>query len=79
MVSRTAPGFRTQLLATRKQTISRLQADRGFIIDVRAPSAQLIAHWGKSHEPTMATDLSLRGIQGQYLFPFARLSMFRPC
>jgi protein-L-isoaspartate(D-aspartate) O-methyltransferase len=51
MVSRTAPGFRTQLLATRKQTISRLQAYRGFIIDVRAPSDQLIAHWGNPMNP----------------------------
>src|SRR5271157_3545159 len=34
---------------------------------------------GKSDEPTMATDQFLRGIEGQKLFSYSRLSVLRPC
>ena len=56
-------------IPTRKQTIYNQSGCAFPLIDCSL---------GKSHEPTMFTDLFLRGLQGRDLFPSSSLSVFRP-
>lgn len=62
------PQSLARLLAARKQTMSGLPANTGFIINLDAPSHRLTARWGNPMNPRWAPTCSLEQSRGKTSF-----------